>query len=233
MVGPNAAHPFRQRPARAAAIPLLLVVALLGACSADGDSASGSTTTNTEDNASSTTSPTSTSTSTTQPPGTDLAAVEPIIAELLSQRDELAAQIRQDPTLISDQDDGPFAEYAALFTVDSPQLTDFRESVQRVAGEGHADRPGPSGVLEATHLDAMLPSDSADVALFQVCAFSDFETYDVESGETVAAEAVKVVSGGEARRVDGVWLLYDFLDPDPNLVETLPSGTANPCELEG
>lgn len=230
MVEPNAAQPFRHRVARTVAIPLLLAVAL-GACSDDGATADGSTT-STSDRSSSTTSSTTTATSTTQPPGSDLEAVGPIIAELLSERDELAATIRQDPTVISDGD-GPFAEYAALFTPDSPQLADFRESIEGVAEVGHADRPGPSGVLEATHLDSMLPSDSADVAFFQVCAFSDFETYDVRSGETVTAEAVKVVSGGEARRVDGVWLLHDFLDPEPNLVETLPSGTADPCELEG
>lgn len=208
----------------------MLSVALLAACSSDDDSSSSTTEPPTSETSSTTESPTSTTT--TQPPGTDQAAVEPIVANLLEQRDALAAQLRQDPTLVSD-DGGPFAEYAALFTPDSPQLADFRDSIEGVAEEGHADRPGPSGVLEATHLDSMLPSDSADVALFQVCAFSDYETYEVESGQTVTAEAVKVISGGEARRVNGVWVLHDFLDPDPNLVETLPSGTADPCELEG
>lgn len=207
----------------------LLSVALLAACSGDDDGSSPTTEPPTSETSSTTDSPTSTTT--TQPPGTDQAAVEPFVADLLEQRDALAAQLRQDPSSVTD-DDGPFADYAQLFTADSPQLADFRESIQRVADAGQADRPGPSGVLEATHLDSMLPSDDPDVALFQVCAFTDYETYDAASGETVTAEAVKVISGGEAHRVDGVWLLRDFLDSDPNLVETLPSGTADPCELE-
>src|SRR5207249_3506591 len=100
----------------------------------------------------------------------------PIIAELLHERDELAAQIRQNPTVLADARSGPFFRYSALFAADSPQLADFRASMQRVADAGNADRPGPSGVLEATMLDAMLPSESPDVALFQVCAFTDYVT---------------------------------------------------------
>lgn len=233
MVEPRTArHLPEQRSRRrrgALVFAALLLSAAFPACSDDDDGNAESSSTTTESSRTSTTS--TSSTSTTQPPGTDLEAVEPIIADLLSQRDDLASHLRQDPESVSDSD-GPFADYAALFTPDSPQLADFRESIEGVADEGHADRPGPSGVLEATHLDSMLPSDAADVAFFQVCAFSDYETYEVESGETVMAEAVKVVSGGEARRVDGVWRLHDFLDPDPNLVETLPPGTADPCELE-
>jgi hypothetical protein len=205
---------------------------LLAACSGDDGGASPTTERTATSESSTTSASTSSSTSTTPPPGTDQAAVQPVIAALLERRDALAVQLRQDPTAVRDND-GPFAEYAALFTPDSPQLRDFRTSMQGVADAGHADRPGPSGVLEVTHLDSMLPSDSADVAVFQVCAFTDYETYDVASGQTVTAEAVKVVSGAEAHRVDGVWLLHDFLDPDPNLVQTLPSGTADPCELEG
>lgn len=211
----------------------LLAGALLAACSGDDDSTSPTSEPPTSEASSTTESSISTTTTTTtQPPGTDQAAVEPFVADLLEQRDALAAQLRQDPSSATD-DDGPFADYAQLFTADSPQLADFRKSIEGVADAGQADRPGPSGMLEATHLDSMLPSEDPDVAFFQVCAFTDYETYDVESGETVTAEAVKVVSGGEARRIDGVWLLHDFLAPDPNLVETLPSGTADPCELEG
>lgn len=227
----SATQPSRRALTRTFAIPVLLLATVIAGCSDDGANANGSTSTAVDRSSSSTTSSTTASTSTTQPPGTDLEAVEPIIAELLSQRDELASLLRQDPESVR-EGDGPFADYAALFTPDSPQLADFRDSIEGVADEGHADRPGPSGVLEATHLDSMLPSDTADVAFFQVCAFSDYETFDVESGQTVTAGAVKVVSGGEARRVDGVWLLHDFLDPEPGLVKSLPSGTADPCELE-
>ncbi len=214
---------------RTALLVVIATATLLAACSDDG-STSSSTTQQSSTTTESTTS--SSTTSATQPPGTDQAAVEPFIAELLEQRDSLAIELRQEPTSVRD-DEGPFAEYSALFTPDSPQLRDFRTSMETVADAGHADRAGPSGVLEVTHLDSMLPSDSADVVMFQVCAFSDYETYDVAGGETITAEAVKVVSGAEAHRVNGVWLLHDFLDPDPNFVETLPPGTADPCELEG
>jgi hypothetical protein len=221
----------RSSRCRSVLLAVLATAALLAACSDDGSADASSTTERSSTSTSSSTSSSSTTTS-TQPPGTDAAAVEPFIADLLERRDSLAIALRQDPTAVRD-DEGAFEDYSALFTPDSPQLRDFRTSMEGVADDGHADRAGPSGVLEVTHLDSMLPSTSPDVAVFQVCAFTDYETYDVASGQSVSAEAVKVVSGAEAHRVNGVWLLHDFLDPDPNLVETLPSGTADPCELEG
>lgn len=219
----------RSRCLSLGAVAALLMMSALGACSDDGDAGSPTTSTG----RSRTTSTTAESTpSTSQPPSTDLAAVEPFIAELLTRRDELATQIRGDPTLVEDEAAAPFADYGALFVPDSPQVDSFRTSMQQAADAGHAERAGPSRVLESTTLDTLLPAESPDVAFFQVCAFTDYESYDVTTGEVIAAAAVQVLSGGEARRVDGVWLLYDFLEPDPNMVTSHPSGTLNPCGLE-
>ena len=218
-----------------ALVPALLLAAVLAGCSDDGANAGGSASTTTDASTSSSSSTTAPTTTTTQPPSSDLAGIEPFIVDLLGGNDEAVAGLRADPARVNDPSDEALADYQSLYTADSPQAQAYVDTVRGLADAGTADRPGPSGVLEDTTLVELLPGDdpNPDVIFFQFCGYTDFETVVVATGEVQARAAIKTIGGGEARRIEGVWLLHDFQVPDDNLVSELPPGTANPCELEG
>jgi len=235
----TARHPSQLRPSSrrnrlGLGIAALLLISALSACSDDDDSNAGASSTTTESSTSSTSTTTGSTTTTTQPPSTELAAVEPLVADLLARNADAVARLRSDPTRVDDEDDDAVVAYLELYTSDSPQARAYLDLLSEAAAAGTADRPGPSGELEAATLVELLPGEAPDpdVIFFQFCGFTDFETFVVSTGEVQARQAIKTIGGGEARRVDGIWLLHDFQVPDDNLVTELPPGTENPCALE-
>ena len=67
-----------------------------------------------EQQATSTTTTSTSTTSTTQPPGTDPAAVEPIVKDLLDRLDVITDEIIKDPTVVLDPDTPILAEFAEV-----------------------------------------------------------------------------------------------------------------------
>ena len=93
---PRAGRPRASRWWRLIAVAV--AVPLVAAACGDDDEAAG------QEQANSTTSMSTSTTSSTQPPGTDPAAVEPIVEDLLARLDEITDEIVRDPSVVLDPD---------------------------------------------------------------------------------------------------------------------------------
>jgi hypothetical protein len=202
----------RQRVVSAA---LVTVALLLAACSGDDNgnaspsTTSGATTSTTSTTIRSTTS----STSTTQPPGTDTAAVTPILESLVDNYDTAVAAILVDSRVASNTGDAAVLAYLRLFTPSN----DFPQTALQFwadeGSQGHFYRPGPRGRMYESTVQSV-QADSPEQVTFVVCSLKSIVIVD-EAGTELSSEGGQSAGSVVAVRVDGTWLLRDLSRTSP------------------
>lgn len=181
------------------ALAALAVVALAG-CGDDESDGDSSPPADTTESAGSTT-------PTTEPPGTSPVDVEPYVAELLVQYDDLTNQIVADPGVATDPDHPLVAEYRSL--VEPGSVADGAVQVWAGnAGRGVSirayDGTAPAYV---TALDGEVVTVSADEVTFPTCERANYRKFDAEGRETEFVTGQATPGTGTAVRVDGEWRL--------------------------
>lgn len=186
---------------------LVTVAILLAACSGDdGGSASPSTTSGAT---TSTTARSTTSTSsTTQPPGTDTAAVAPVLQALIGRYDAAVAAILADPRVAADRENEVVRAYLALFTANSSFADGALRNWVREGENGRFYRPGPRGQLTQSTVTGVTDA-STDEATFSICAQNSIEITD-SSGTVLESQGGQTAASIVAVRVEGAWLLRDL-----------------------
>ena len=135
---------------RAFLLAAALVSIILGLPACSDDDGGGSSTSSTRDSSTTTSTAPSDTTSTTpvtEPPGTDTAAVQPIVQSLIDRYDTAVAAILADPRVASDSEHPAVVSYLQLFTPGST-FTDGALAFWTREGEsGRFYRAGPRGQL--------------------------------------------------------------------------------------
>lgn len=153
------------------------------------------------------------------PPGTDVAAVTPVLQSLVDRYDASVAAVLADPSVASEPANALVNAYLELFVPGAP----FPATVVGFwAGEGEQGRfyrPGPRGQMYVSTVQSV-QSDSADQVTFIVCTLKSIVIVDA-SGAELSAEGGQTAGSVVALRVDGIWLLRDLtriapeVCPDP------------------
>jgi hypothetical protein len=189
----------RRGPAWVVAVGVALVAALvIVACGGDDDEES-------EDDVSSTTTAEPSST-TTQPPGTELAAVEPIVVDLLERKDEVTERALRDPAQVLDENAAIREELAEIF---APDEYDARLVVyQDNAANEVVFEPYNSDHIQASTLMGDLSTVDEDTVQGVVCTVYHYRTNGPTGGEL--KDGVAHPSRVTVVRLDGVWLIQQI-----------------------
>jgi hypothetical protein len=186
---------------------LLAAVLAVGACSGGDDDASP-TTTRAGNRSTTTTEATTSTPSTTQPPATDVAAVTPVLQDLMGQYDAAVAAILADPRVSSNPESPKVTAYLALFTDDSSFADGALANWTREGEAGRFYRPGPAGKLTSSTVMSVTPV-SGDEATFTICAQNSIQITDAD-GNVLESQGGQTAASVVALRVDGAWLLRDL-----------------------
>ncbi len=186
-----------------------LVAIALGLAACSGDDGGGASPSTTSRATTSTTARSTTSTSsTTQPPGTETAAVTPVLQSLIGRYDAAVAAILADPRVASDRENEAVLAYLALFTANSSFADGALRNWVREGENGRFYRPGPRGQLTKSTVTGVTDA-SADEATFSICAQNSIEITD-SSGTVLESQGGQTAASVVAVRVAGVWLLRDL-----------------------
>lgn len=216
----------RSAAARHRAVALTATAAIillgLGACSHGDAKASRSTTTS-----AAATTPSTEPPSTTQPPATDDAAVRPLISGLLHQWDVSMTAILAQPTAVLDDPNSQLRQpLDAIFTPDSPNLSDVDKLAKGYVDRDLLARAGPSGLSQHTVYLHTTQAPNATWMTFVWCSFDDSIAYNASTSKVVSDRVGIIQGAGEAKRVDGRWKLFRLYQ----LGETsAPAGSPDPC----
>lgn len=116
---------------------------------------------------------------------------------------------------------------AELFTADSPYIEDFGQLLTGYLNqEVESMAPGESGDVQQTTFLWFTEAAAVepDFVSFVFCTYSDAQIRLAGGGSS--ADVGVTQGAGEARRVDGVWLLHRLRQLGH---ETSPPGTPDPC----
>lgn len=193
--------------------PRMIVGALmsiaLGLAACSGDDGGGASPSTTSRATTSTTARSTTSTSsTTQPPGTETAAVTPVLQALIGRYDAAVAAILADPRVAADQGNEVVRAYLALFTANSSFADGALRNWVREGENGRFYRPGPRGQLTQSTVTGVTDA-SEDEATFTICAQNSIEITD-SSGTVHESQGGQTAASIVAVRVEGSWLLRDL-----------------------
>lgn len=201
-------------------VSIVVVAVALAACSSDNGR--GATTSTTNSTTSSSTPSTST-TPVTEPPGTDTAAVTPILESLIDRYDMAVAAILADPRVAATADHEAVLAYMRLFTPGN----DFAQTALQFwvdeGKQGHFYRPGPRGRMYESTVQS-IHADSPEQVTFVVCSLKSIVVVD-ESGTELSAEGGRSAGSVVAVRVDGTWLFRDLSRTAP---ATCPDARTQP-----
>jgi hypothetical protein len=185
------------------------IVVVLAGCS--GNDRGGSTTSSTTNSTTTSSTAPSGSTSTTratEPPGTDPAAVTPILQSLVDRYDKAVAAILADPRVAANSDHEAVVAYLGLFTPGSAFAEGALRSWTSEGERGRFYRAGPRGQLTQSTVMAVT-SSSANEVTFTICALNSIEITDA-SGTAIESQGGQTAASVVAVRVDGTWLLRDL-----------------------
>ena len=186
-----------------------LVSIALGLAACSGDDGNGASPSTTSGATTSTTARSTTSTSsTTQPPGTDTAAVAPVLQLLIGRYDAAVAAILADPRVAADRENDVVRAYLALFTANSSFADGALRNWVREGENGRFYRPGPRGQLTQSTVTGVTDA-STDEATFTICAQNSIEITD-SSGTVLESQGGQTAASIVAVRVEGSWLLRDL-----------------------
>jgi hypothetical protein len=164
-----------------------------------------------------------------QPPGDDVEAVEPLLADLLERHDDVVNEVLAEPGVARDEDDPLIRDYLDLYSPDSAVPAQVVEAWVADADAGrstHAVDPGHPAV--ASRIDGPLQAISADEVRFPTCSEQRYASYD---GDGALVEMVPYrEQPGEATavRVDGMWLLLQLDSFEGQAACRAPEGTEDP-----
>ncbi len=196
---------------RRAFVFVAFVSIILGLAACSGDDGGGSATSSTRDSSTTTSTAPSDTTSTTpvtEPPGTDTAAVQPVVQSLINRYDTAVAAILVDPRVASDSEHAAVVSYLQLFTPGSTFTEGALAFWTREGESGRFYRAGPRGRLTQSTVMAVT-SSSADEVTFTICALNSIEITDA-SGTVIESQGGQTAASVVAVRVDGTWLLRDL-----------------------
>lgn len=187
-----------------------LVSIVLGLAACSGDDGVGSATSSTRNSTTTTTTPSDTTSTTpvTEPPGTDTAAVQPIVQSLIDRYDMAVAAILADPRVASDSKHPAVVSYLQLFTPGSTFTEGALAFWTREGESGRFYRAGPRGRLTQSTVMAVM-SSSADELTFMICALNSIEITGA-SGAVIESQGGQTAASVVAVRVGGTWLLRDL-----------------------
>ena len=193
---------------RAFIVALVAIAIVLAACSGDDGGGSASSSTTSRATTSTTDGSTTSTSSTTEPPGTETAAVTPVLQSLIGRYDAAVAAILTDPRVASDRENEAVLAYLALFTANSPFADGALRNWVREGENGRFYRPGPRGQLTQSTVTGVADA-SADEATFTICAQNSIEITD-SSGTVLESQGGQTAASVVAVRVAGAWLLRDL-----------------------
>jgi hypothetical protein len=175
---------------------VLAAVLLAGGCG-DDDEAAG------REQRSTTTSTSTPTTTTTQPPGTEPAAVEPIVEDLLARDDEITAEIVRNPSVVLNPDSPILAELAEIHAPGEAyeaRLRTYRENAERdLVIEPLNGKPRIT-----TNLVGALSSVDENTVEGQLCILYNYRAEDAE-GFVEVKDGLAHPGRVTAVRLDGVW----------------------------
>jgi hypothetical protein len=196
-------HPARRRR-RVAAIALAIAVVLAcGACSGDDDDEAGSD--SSSDDASTTAPPTTTSDE--EPPGTEPAAVEPYIDELLQRYDEVVSQITSDAAVAANSEDPLYGQLREIMAPESSMTEPIIEALVNRGEQGVSQRAYEDGTLPVQRsVDGDVTTVSPTEVRFPICARFNYRLYRGDQQFQISQDRTER-SEGTALLVDGHWLI--------------------------
>lgn len=189
----------------------VVVTIALGLAACSGDDGGGASPSTAGGATTSTTARSTTSTSsTTQPPGTETAAVTPVLQALIGRYDAAVAAILADPRVAADREHEAVREYLGLFTANSSFADGALRSWAAEGENGRFYRPGPRGQLTQSTVTGLTDA-SADEATFTICAQNSIEITD-EAGTVLESQGGQTAASVVAVRVSGRWVLRDLTE---------------------
>lgn len=176
-------------------VAVVLTLLATGACSGGGDERASD-----GDDSSPTTEPPTTS---TQPPGTDPAAVEPIVLDLLARLDAVETEIVADPGAVIDDPDSPaLAELEEIFA--PGEAYDARlNTYRRNAEAGITVTPVNASQISTTAIIGDLTTIDADSTEGFLCILNTYRVTGSSGGEL--KDHVPNAGRVTAVRINGVW----------------------------
>ena len=194
---------------------ILAAVLLAGGCG-DDDEAAG------REQPSTTTTTSTPTTTTTQPPGTEPAAVEPIVEELLARDDEITAEIVRNPSVVLNPDSPILAELAEIHAPGEAyeaRLRTYRESAERgLVIEPLNGKPG-----KTTRLVGGLSTVDELTVEGRLCLLFNYRAADSQ-GFGEVKEDLAHPGRVTAVRLDGVWMIQQIDVSDQQVCD--PEATA-------
>jgi hypothetical protein len=176
-------------------VAAMVALLMAAACGGDDDSDEG-------DDAAQTTT-TEASTTTTQPPGTEPAAVEPIVIDLLARLDAVTTQIVADPAaVVNDPDSSELAELQEIFA--PGDAYDARvNTYRRNAEAGITSTPLNADQVVTTAIVGDLSTLGANSTEASLCILNTYRSSGSSGGEM--KDHVAHPGLVTAVRIDGAW----------------------------
>jgi hypothetical protein len=164
-------------------------------------------------------------TTTTQPPASDEAA-RAVVDDLVAEATALADRLFRDPAAALEPGSDDLDRLREIYVGGSPVPDGVSTQLRDLAALGRRHRAGASGVYREVAVFDWEPPTDDDTLRFRTCSMVDTEVVDA-TGRVVDHFAELILTGGEARRVDGVWRFGGFTDDSAQRLEIAP-GTARP-----
>ncbi len=141
-----------------------------------------------------------------EPPGTDPAAVEPYVADLLTNYDEVTSQIVADPDIAADPNHELYTQLRALMDPDSEMTGAIVQALVTQGQQGIEITPYRDAEVPITRsIDGGLETVSADQVRFPLCTQYDYRLQTSSRIET--GDGHRRRSAGVAVRLDGHWVI--------------------------
>jgi hypothetical protein len=160
----------------------------------------------------------------TEPPGSDGAAVQPYVEDLLARYEATVNDILADQPAAQDPSNPALEEYLDVFEPGSDAAEETLAGWRANAEEGLTVEPSEAGEPAiASSLDGEVESVSDDEVTFPTCDEHHYGVYDAQGDPVEDVQLADQPGRGVAVRVDGQWRLREL--------EIL--GTETGCRTDG